>query len=171
MASYGSTLLCLLCLAAAAVANPPPPAGWEDSGFLMAYTLEPAFHLERFAESTSGFSTILYGGPFLMYTTGDSLPRWGGGLSLGAEFRKYLQEAGSGSFAGMYTGYGIQLYDGGKNDDGLEQAVSVGPKAGYRFPLGTGADLEPYLAMGVRCLPGIDFAAYLGLKVALFPAE
>jgi len=166
MASYRFVVLCLLCLAAAAVANPPPPAGWEDSGFLMAYTLEPTFHLERFAESTPGFSTILYGGPFLMYTTGDSLHRWGGGVSLGAEFRKYMQEAGSGSFVGMYTGYGVQLYD-----DGLEQALSVGPKAGYRFPMGAGADLEPYLAMGVRFLPGIDFAAYLGLKVALFPAE
>ena len=72
----------------------------------------------------------------------------------------------------MYTGWGAQWHQReDQNGEHYEQALSVGPKAGYRIPLARGADLEPYVAFGVRFIPGIDFASYLGFKIALFPMD
>jgi len=152
----------VLALSTAVLGNPPPAAEFEDD-FRMAFTVEPAVHLEYPNDSLAGFSTILYGGPFGMYTSGSDFSSFGFGLSAGCELRQYTTEVARGFFAGLYGGFGVQWYrDAGSTK--RESAFSLGPKLGYRVPLVGSLDAEPYVALGVY-YPEFHPAGYLGLKL------
>ncbi len=158
----------LLLVVGAASANPPPIPKPTPIEMSLVQTLE--FSLHRETSGKSRWSTILYGGPFLMYTYEPADTRGlGGGAYIGLEIRhRFLQEP-RGPFLGLYIGAGGQLYEDESDDLAFTAAFSFGPKIGWRIPLlrgRTDIDLEPYTCVGFHGSgSGAWLGVYLGLKV------
>lgn len=149
-------------------ANPPPMPKPTPIEWSLVQTLEFALHRETSGESR--WSTILYGGPFLMYTYEPADARGlGGGAYFGMEIRYRFLKEPSGPFLGFYIGAGCQLYEDESDDLAFTAAFSMGPKIGWRIPLVRGwtdIDIEPYTCIGFQGGgSGTGLGVYLGLKL------
>lgn len=163
-------ILCtvLLLIVGATSANPIPMPGPTTVELSLVQTLE--FSLHRETSGKSGWSTILYGGPALMYTYEPADTRGlGGGVYIGLEIRHRFFNEPRGPFAGFYIGTGGLLYEDGSDDLTFTIAFSLGPKIGWRIPLlrgRTDIDIEPYTCFGVQTSgSAAGLGVYLGLKL------
>ncbi len=168
--SSDALILCNVLLLNVGVisANPVPMPEPTMIDLSVVQTLE--FSLHRETSGKSRWSTILYGGPFLMYTYEPADTRGlGGGAYLGLEIRHRFLQKPEGPFAGFYIGVGGQLYEDEWNDTAFTIAFSAGPKIGWRIPLlrgRTDLDIEPYTCIGIQSSGSTSgLGIYLGLKL------
>ena len=158
----------LLLIIGVTSANPPPIPKPTPIEMSLVQTLE--FSLHRETSGKSPWSTILYGGPFLMYTYEPADTRGlGGGAYFGMEIRRRFLQEPRGPFLGFYIGVGGQLFEDDSDELAFIAAFSFGPKIGWRIPLVRGRtdiDIEPYTCVGFQGSgSGAWLGVYLGLKL------